>query len=190
MSDDAPTLESLLEHTRERLLQWMQREARGLLRFETDEDLVQGVHSRAVGEAGAFDFRGDGAFWSWLVTLARRHVADRHDYWSALKRGSGQVLRLTFSGSRSGDPDAAAVPAGIATGPGTFASRREMLVLATRALDLLPERDRQFVRWNSQGVELETQAEELGLSYAAAQRAGLRALERFRKTYKLLAQRR
>ena len=60
-----------------------------------------------------------------------------------------------------------------------------MLELATRALSLLPERDRSLVRWASEGVDLTEQAERLGLGYAAVQRAAHRAVERLRGTLEL-----
>ena len=50
-----------------------------------------------------------------------------------------------------------------------------------------PERDRNLVQMASEGVPLREQAERLQLSYAAVQKAGLRALERFRKAYELVA---
>ena len=54
------------------------------------------------------------------------------------------------------------------------------------ALDALPERDRALVRWSGAGVELAEQAERLGLSYAAAQRAAHRALARYRQALQVL----
>ena len=96
-----------------------------------------------------------------------------------MRRGSGKVLRITFSGSGSGVD----LPPALQAGPSTVASRKEMLVLAAKAMAALPPRDRKLVRWASEGVPLEDQAERLELSYAAVQKAGLRALERFRKTF-------
>ncbi|HEX9795318.1 MAG TPA: sigma-70 family RNA polymerase sigma factor [Planctomycetota bacterium] len=166
----------------------LRNEARGLLRFETEDDLVQGVLQRALLAEDRFEYRGEAEFEGWLVTLARRQVADRHDYWQALKRGSSGVLRLSVSGSRTGSRHGLA-PASPGPGPSTFASRRELLVISTKALAVLPERDRKLVCWMSEEVPLEEQAARLDMSYAAAQRAGLRALERFRKAFQLLSER-
>jgi DNA-directed RNA polymerase specialized sigma24 family protein len=171
----------------EALLAFMRRHARGLLRFESAEDLVQGTHARALAEAERFEFRGDQELGAWLLTLARRHVADRHDHWSALKRGSGRVARLTWSGADSTAGGGAPPVAAAGPGPSTFASRRELLVLAARALAVLLPRDRQLVQWASEDVPVAEQAERLGIGYDAAQRAGLRALERFRKAYRLVS---
>ncbi|MCA9319813.1 MAG: hypothetical protein KDB53_03715, partial [Planctomycetes bacterium] len=146
--DQRPFIESLIR-----------REASGLLRFEAAEDLVQGVMLRALGSGSAFHDHGEPAFLGWLTTLARRHVADRNDHWKALRRGSGRVMRLTASGTT--DPWNELSP-GTQTGPATFASRREQLVLITRALDLLPPRDRDLVRWMSEGLTLAQRSERLG----------------------------
>ncbi len=165
---------------------FLARHGSGLLRFESAEDLVQGVHARAL-EADGFRYEGERPFLSWLYTLARRHIADRHAHWSALKRGSGRVLRLTFSDAPRSHTSAMPQPAAALAGPSTFAANREALVLAAKSLDALPDRDRDLVRWMSEGVPLDQQAERLTCSYAAVQRASLRAVERFRKAYSVLA---
>jgi DNA-directed RNA polymerase specialized sigma24 family protein len=78
-------------------------------------------------------------------------------------------------------------PAATATGPTTFASRREQLVLATKALDLLLPRDRDLVKWSGEGLSTEEQARRLDLSAEAAGRARRRALDRFRKAFRLVS---
>ncbi|MCK6459941.1 MAG: hypothetical protein L6Q95_08615, partial [Planctomycetes bacterium] len=70
-------------------------------------------------------------------------------------------------------------PAATATGPSTFAARREHLKLAVQALAALPPRDRDLVKSTSED------AERLGLRYDAAKQARLRALGRFRKAFDL-----
>lgn len=184
---DAPGFAALLAGHDALLLRFMRREAAGLLRYEAAEDLVQGVHARALAEAGRFEFRSVEEFKGWLLTLARRHVADRHDHWSALKRGSGRIVRLTLSGDRTGDAAATPPPADSSPGPSSFAARREQLVLAARALAVLLPRDRQLVQWMSEDVPLAEQAARLGLAYDAAQRAARRALDRFRKAFRLIS---
>lgn len=186
---DAGALEQLLVQRRAELVGWVQKEARGLLAYESAEDVAQGILLRALGESERFEYRSEAAFGSWLYTLARRYVADRHDYWSAVRRGSGRVLRMTFSGGETGVPRSGVVaPPAAITGPSTFAARREVLVLAAQAMAALPERDRQLVQWMSEGLSIDEQAESLGASYAATQRAGLRAVERFRKSFHLVSQ--
>ena len=181
------SLDELLVRHRDELVAFLEREASGLLRYEAAEDLAQGVHLRALEGAAAFTYRGEKEFFAWLYTVARRHVADRHAYWSALKRGSGKVLRLSWS--RTGTQGGDATPAGSTTGPSGFAAKREMLALAAQALAVLPARDRDLVRWASEDVDLNEQARRLEISYAAVQRAGLRALDRFRKAFELVQRR-
>ena len=185
MMDPPFDLAQRLHEQHSYLLGLVRREGRGLLGFEEADDLVQGVTVRALASAGSFTWRGEGAFKGWLATLARRHVADRNDHWKALKRGAGKVVRLTRSG---GDSRQGAIPpAHSGPGPGTFASQREALILASRALAALSDKDRQLVRWSSEGVDLAEQARQLGVSLDAARKAGTRALERFRKTFRLLS---
>lgn len=151
--------------------------ARGLLQFETLDDLVQGVQARALAEADRFVFRSDAEFRAWLATLARRHVADRSDHYKAAKRRAANVIRLTLADG--------GVPASSRAGPSTVAERRELIVIAIKAVAALPPRDRDLVRWTSEGVPLTEQADRLGIGYDATQRAAHRAFDRLRKTFEL-----
>lgn len=180
-------LEALLERHRPRLAAFLARNGANLLRWESVEDLVQDVHLRALRASPRFDYQGEEAFVGWLLLLARNHCADRFEYWRALKRNSGDVLRLTLG---AGETVAGALdPAATDTGPMTHAWRREQLVVATRALAMLGERDRSLVEWASRGVPLAEQATRLGVSYDAVERAGRRAQERLRRTFELLVRR-
>ncbi|MEM7202385.1 MAG: hypothetical protein AAF628_19090 [Planctomycetota bacterium] len=170
---------------RDGLLRYLEGRGRGLLAYESAEDLAQGVHERALASED-FEHRGEAEFVTWLRVIADRHVADRHDYWSAHKRGCGKILRLTLSGVRA--TDATPIPAEQQTGPATFAERREALSRIARAMAVLPERDQQLIRWRCEDVALDEQARRLGLGYDAAQRAGVRALERLRRAFALLSQ--
>jgi len=181
-------LAALLVERADELARRVRREGSALLRFESEEDLVQGIHLRALAMASRFEFRGEASFRAWLLGVARAHLADRRDYWHALKRRSGQVLRLTWSGLSAGTVTRERLPASTATGPSTFASRREDLALVARALGLLSARDRELVEWQSEEVALTEQARRLGLAEDSARRAGHRALERFKKTWRLLKQ--
>lgn len=185
----APSLDELLVAKRPALRAMVGREAGRLLLYQSADDLVQAVQLRALERRERFEYQGDDAFVGWLFTLARRVLADRRDHWSALKRRSGRLLRYTASASRTSDPRAVGEPSAAIAGPSTFASRREQIVLATRALDLLLPRDRDLVRWSADGTGLDEQAERLGISYAAVTQAKKRALERFRKAYELVSRR-
>jgi len=171
------SLPELLERHRDLLVRHLARRGGGLLRFETPEDLAQSVHLHAINVADRFAYRGEGAFVRWLLRLAKQHIADRIEYWTALKRDAGPMLRITFG----------AEPAGRVTGPVTRASRNEMLEVAATALDGLPPRDREIVRWMSAGASIDDLARQLGIGRAAAQRARLRAVERFKKIFTIVA---
>ncbi len=184
-----PALEDLLVAKRHAVRAMVAREARGLLRYQSVEDLTQAVVVRALENREQFEYRGDDAFVGWVFTLGRNVLSDRRDHWSALKRRSGVLLRYTASVAASDDPRAVAEPSAEIAGPSTFAARREQIILATRALDLLLPRDRKLVVWSSEGVDIDEQAERLGLSYAAVTQARRRALERLRKSYELVSRR-
>ena len=179
-------LVAYLQAHEEDLVSYLARHAGWILRYETVEDLLQGLHLRMLERGGEFDYRGREAFLKWIYAVARTFLADRSDYWSALKRKSAGLLRLTSGGTPS-DPRAIREPAGTRTGPSTFASRREQLAQAVRALAVLLPRDRDLVRWSSEDVPLEEQAGRLGITYNALKQARFRALERYRKAYALLS---
>jgi RNA polymerase sigma factor (sigma-70 family) len=177
-----------LESHHPRLVAWCRRHGGRVLRFETAEDLAQGAQLAAVARAGGFELRTDEELEAWLFRVARGHLADRRAYWSALKRRSGRLLRITAAPGRSGaETGAVAEPPLAATGPVTFADRREQVVLATRALSLLMSRDQRLVRWYAEGVPIAEQAERLGVGYDAARVAQSRALERFRKSFRFVS---
>jgi RNA polymerase sigma factor (sigma-70 family) len=158
-----------------------------LLRFESVEDLVQGTAQEALRSAGQLEWRGEEAFKSWVITIAKRHVMGRRDYWFAMKRNPGALLRLTLTGSagnRVERPELAAEQAG----PSTFAFRREQLVLITKAMGLLMTRDRELVSWASNGLSTAEMAARLGISEEATEKARTRALERLRKAFRLVSQ--
>ncbi len=179
-------LDQLLVQHGARLVAYVRKHASALLAYESVDDLVQGVHVRVIEQQNGFEYRSEPEFLAWLFTISKGHLADRHQYWAALKRRSGRVLRYTMT---QGSSDGVPLPAGSRAGPGTFAERREMLSLATRALAALPDRDQQLVQMASEQVPLNEQAERLDMSYAAAQKAGLRAHERFKKTFELMLRR-
>jgi len=181
------TLAGLLVLHRVNLLRYVERRAGRVLRFETADDLVQGIHLRALEHEANFAYRGREPFFAWLHEVARNFIATRHTHWTALKRHPAGLFRLTQAASS--DPGAVLEPPVTATGPSTFASRREQLSLAVKALDLLMPRDRDLVRWASEGLTTAEIAQRLELAPTSAERARQRAIERFRKAYRLLQQR-
>src|SRR5687768_4823928 len=180
------SLAEMLQGHRPQLLAWAQREAGvALLRFESADDLVQGVHQEALRSAERLEWRGEEAFMAWLYQIARRHLNNRRDHWFAIKRNGANILRLTWTGPQG---EAQRIPlADTATGPATFANRREQMTLATKALSLLLPRDREIVQWTAAGLSIEDQAARLGMSVEAAQRAKNRAIERLQKAFTIVS---
>lgn len=179
-------LEALLLDLSSELAEVVARRAGGaLLRFETVQDLVQGAAQVALRAADAFVWHNPEAARGWLVRVVETHVEDRRRHWAALKRQGGTLLRIEV-GEPSSGADRAQEPAASETGPSTFAHRRELLVLAARALELLLPRDRELVVGYANGLSTGELAQRLGLRPEAAQKARVRALDRFRKAFRLV----
>jgi RNA polymerase sigma factor (sigma-70 family) len=182
-------LAELLQRHRGALARFFEREAQGLMKRETVDDLVQGTHMRALRQADQFTFRGEREFLAWLQIIARQHIGDRRDHWVALRRDAGSVLRITTSpaSSMGGASQTSGVnPAANMAGPSTFAMRREMVGLAAKAITCLLPRDQEIVRAVCAGATNVELAAKLGIEYDAAEKAKNRALERFRKTFELM----
>lgn len=180
---------AFLDRTRDQLAKWVEREARGLLKRESVEDVVSGIHSRALSQIEKFELRTDAEAFTWLKTIARQHVLDRQKYHSALRRHGGEMLRITnasFGGGTDGDTPGVQV-AGRLTGQVTYAMRREAIDLAARAIAGLLERDQEIVRATVEGESIESLAKRMKMTYDAAEQARRRAMERFKKAYDLLA---
>jgi RNA polymerase sigma factor (sigma-70 family) len=178
---------ALLVRHRPRLVRWFARRGRGLARHESPEDLAQGVHLHALNHRERFAYRGEPAALGWLLQLARQHLARRIEHWNAMKRDGGHMLRITMGGvSTTGRSTRGVQPAADGPGPATAAARSEQLLLAARAMDGLPQRDRELVRLMTRDLPVREIAERLGITEAAAQRARLRAMDRFRKIYAIL----
>lgn len=189
MSDPrAGGFDQALERQRRELLRFVERRAGGaLLRMESAEDLAQDIYARALRAAQSFEWRDEAGFRAWLFEIARHHLDDKRDYWAALKRAGAAVLRLDASTDLDLAPLDVRELAASVTGPSTFASRREQLAIAARALALLLPQDRAWVEAAARGEGTRAIAERLGVGLAAAESARKRALERFRKTFELVA---
>ena len=185
-TDSSQDLPSLLARSRGQLLALIRKTAGPpLLRFESIDDLVQEVHAAALRVSDRFEVRSEPQFFSWLKKVTENVLSDRRDHWFAIKRGAARIVRLSRAATTAGVPALLDVP-DEKTGPATFAERRDQLVMITRAIDLLPTRDRDLIRWSSEEVSITEQAERLSISYDAAERARRRAFERLRKTVRLV----
>lgn len=168
------------------LLRFIERRAGGaLVRMESPEDLTQDILARALRAAESFEWRDDAGFRAWLFEVARNHLQDRRAYWSALKRAGSAVLRLD-GGPESASWSEISDLAASVTGPSTFAARREQIAVAAKALALLLPRDRALVEGIIAGLSASEHAAQLGLTTQAVESARKRALERLRKTFRLV----
>lgn len=159
-----------------------------VLRLETAEDLVQGIcaHVLERGIDPALD--SDAKRRAWLLRVASNYIADRRDHWTALRRDGSRVLRMSFAEGVETSYGKVADLAASVTGPSTFAVRREQVSIAALALDMLLPRDRELIEGLSKGLSIDEQAAALKIGYEACERARLRAIERFRRTFKLALQ--
>lgn len=180
---NSPTLESLLLQEREALLRFLEREARGVLKFESAEDLAQEVHAQALIVRDHFEYRGPEAFLAWLFALAKQQCARRHEHWSALKRRARTVLRITAGASGT---NAAQEPSTRRAGPRSLAETREKAERILAAIATLSPRDQDIVRRVAEGASDLDLARELAIGAEAAARARRRALDRLRRAYEIL----
>ena len=186
----APSLPDLVAAHRSRLVRLVEQAAGDLLRYETTEDLAQGACARALEFGKGFLYRGEKEFLGWFFQVAHQHLVQRRDYWSALKRGVDVVRRLTTFGPSTVRRRRGGSPASPTPGPSTVASSKEQIALAFKAVALLLPRDQDLVRWMTEGLSIEETAARLGVTYDAAERARLRAVERLRRAYAVAATRR
>ncbi len=186
MSDSENDITALLVRHRDALLRFLTKEAAGLLRYESEEDLAQGVHMRALKAREHFEYMGEAAFLGWLWQVARQQISDRHAYWSALKRDAGKLMRVSAGPGDSAATASGFEPPASMTGPLTFADRRDRMRTAMQALDTLRPRDRQLIELSIEGVSLAATGERLGMGYDAVQQARGRAFDRFRRAFEAL----
>jgi len=179
----------LIQH-RDQLERAVVKKAAGLLRFESANDLVQGIHLHALRVEEKFQYNNDQAFRGWLMKLAEQHIADRYRYWNAKKRKAECVIALSGIGSCNNDSSEKLDPPSPNTGPFTFAAREDEVELAMEALGILKDRDQKFVHWMSEGLSTAEVALKLGITEGTAERGRQRALERFRKAFTVLLQKR
>lgn len=185
----ASKLGELLEQQRNTLLRRVRADAGWLLRHETADDLVQGVFLTALQAGSGFTWQGDAAFDGWLRKLTRSHLRERALHWRALKRDAGTLLHIATRSPESVVSRAFVDPTSPGTGPITFALRREFFAVAMDAAETLGERDRKIVALGRDAT-VDDVATELEISLSAAQRAKLRALERFETSFRVLARER
>src|SRR4029079_12806489 len=143
-------------------------------RWDSEQDLAQSVCREALENLEGFTYRGEAAFRHWLFTMARRKLADRHEYLGADKR---DVDRMTTNAG-SASSFAREVHAAFGT-PSELAIRAETLARIEEALDEMPDESREVVLMSRlAGLSTIEIAERLGKKPSSVRSALSRALAR------------
>lgn len=180
-------IQERLEAERPALIEFVRKNAsRELISFETPEDLAQEICVHVLDQPDKFVEDEKATFRTWLQRVATNLLIDRLRRMRALKRDGAKVLR--FAGDASSGLNQIRDLAASVTGPSTFAVRREQVHLAARALDTLLDRDRWLVERQCTGFSVEEDAAELDLSADSTRAARSRAIERFRRAFRIVVQ--
>lgn len=87
MTQNREAVEELLVRHLPRLRAWLRLRMGGWLRSrESADDLVQSVAREALGDLGAFEWRGEAAFRHWLFVKAQRKLVDKARFIAAERR--------------------------------------------------------------------------------------------------------
>ena len=126
-----------------------------------DEDLIQDTLVKALRNLDRFEYRGEGAFLAWLVTIAVREYSDRIKHGQRQQRDARRNRPLETR-TPSGRRLARELPSPDKT-PSAHARQREDDERLGQALESLDSSDRQLlVEREILGTDLETLAEERG----------------------------
>ncbi|HLQ38907.1 MAG TPA: sigma-70 family RNA polymerase sigma factor [Planctomycetota bacterium] len=170
------------------LRRFIRRHARGLLRFEAIEDVLQEINLEVLQAEDRFVVLGDKQLRSWLFRLARQQIASRYRRLFATRRHLGKVFKIAPSCETQDGGPPRVVLAACLPGPTNCALEAEDLSLLSKVITVLLPRDRDILLSSIAGVPVEELAPCLGLSRESAQRARLRALDRARAMFAALAQ--
>ena len=182
----SPHLNDLIVERSADLDRLVKRYAGALTNRETLDDLSQMIRLKLLESETVFEWRGAAAFHSWLEAVVRNELNARRAYWNAARRAAGHLLRITSGpGTRTGG---GIQPSAAATGPLSFAERRDQVDLALRASETLLPRDQSILEMERKGASIAEIAAQLDLSEAAASKARQRALDRFRRSFELISQ--
>lgn len=136
---DAAAVDALLLVYLPRLQAFLRmRAGRALLARESVSDLAQSVCRDVLENVDRFRHRGEENFRRWLYTTAARKIADRYAFWQAQKRDA----RLE---ARAADESLPLEDYLTLCTPSRAAMAREELAAVQRALDGLPDEQREAI---------------------------------------------
>ena len=156
-SGDGAAMDRLLERHLPALRAFVRlRAGPAVAEHESNSDLVQSVCREVLEGAGAFEYRGEAAFKSWLFTTALRKIVEKDRYYRAEKRDVGRNVSLA-GGAESGTGEQALAQcyATLVT-PSHDAAMREQMQRVEQA----------FARLNEEQREVITLARIVGLPHA------------------------
>ena len=131
------------------------------------EDVLQETLLESARKIGAFEDRGPGSFYRWLVSIARFKVAEARRAHRAQKRAAG----LPLDGADVGDVALAQ------TSPSGRVVRAEAAERVAAAIEALPDRQRDAVRLRYlEGRSVAEAAAEMGCTEAAVKALVARSL--------------
>lgn len=143
---DPVAKEALLARFLPGLQQYLGRHAGALVRQkESIADLAQSVCREVLERLRdeRFEYQGEAQFVQWLQQAAVHKLQNRHRFYRAEKRDAGREVAPRL-GSDGGGVEDFAVTGATAS---QSAVRREVGEEVRRALERLPERDRQVIQW-------------------------------------------
>jgi RNA polymerase sigma-70 factor (ECF subfamily) len=171
---DSVAADALLERHLPGLRQYVRaRISPALLAKESSSDVVQSVCRELLAGFDRFEYRGEGAFRSWLYQAAMRKLVDHMEYHEADKRGGPAP-----TGSSLSEAESALLASSLST-PSNEAMRAEDLQALERGFAQLSESDRRILRMaHLEGRSHAEIAEQLGLTEVSSRKQLSRALAR------------
>lgn len=145
---DREAIETLLHEHLPGLRAFVRLRSGALLRQkESNSDLVQSVCRDVLENVDRFEHGGAAGFRQWLYKTAVRKIADRYEYWGALKRAGGKELPFSPSAeTQSTEGEAKLLEAYRAFyTPSQHAIAREELARVENAFEHLPEEQREVI---------------------------------------------
>lgn len=103
---------------------------------ESTSDIVQSACRDVLQDIDRLRHQGEEGFRAWLFTTAQRKIADKAEHWGAQKRDPAREA--------AADAELLAVYGGFCS-PSQQAMGRELLDLIERALERLPDEDREII---------------------------------------------
>ena len=147
-----------------------------VLRRTTVDDLYQATVATALECANNFEYRDDARFLGWIMTIARRVIAQS----IRSRRYDPVILRIKHAASSGVGVPETELDAGIRTPSSVVAGHEAMLDLS-KAVQALPENYRLAItHYRLEGCSLAEVADRMGRSKAAAAKLVGRALQALR----------